>query len=341
MMTLGDFGTLTLDQARKKATREKAKVIEGQDPLVERKRNDPDFTIKQLADLYLSRHAVPLKKRPGSIRDDRSMLQNNILPVLGHKAVKAITRQDLEDLHLSMRQTPIRANRVLALLSKMFTLAEQWGYRDRNPVKGIERFHEEKRSDWLSEAQVKRLAAALIVHPNRRAANAVLLLMLTGTRKSEVLRAEWRQVDFERRTWTIPASNTKEKKIHVVPLARGALELMTSMYDLDPNGRFLFPGDKPGEHLKDLKRFWPQICEIANVNGFRIHDLRHTFASHLVSSGMSLEIVGRMLGHSQASTTQRYSHLADSPLREAADFISDLVTGEDDGKEGEEQHQSD
>jgi integrase len=144
--------------------------------------------------------------------------------------------------------------------------------------------------------------------------NAIRLIMVTGCRKGEALTAKWTDFDFARGVWTKPSHHTKQKKVEHVPLNQQALALLES---LPRDGEYLFPG-RTGVHLTDLKGPWAKVSEMAVLTGVRIHDLRHSFASHLVSSGVSLPIVGKLLGHTQPQTTARYSHLADNPLRDAA-----------------------
>lgn len=326
LMTLGDYGTLTLDQARRRAIREKAKVLDGQDPLHARREAREVPTMADLEHDYLERHALK-HKRQGSIREDKSMLKLYVHPALGSKRVDTVRRRDIERLHQNLKGTPYRANRVLALLSKMFSLAVQWDWRPDNPCRGIQKFHEERRDRWLKTDELRRLSDALDRATNKPAADAVRLLILTGARKGEVLKAEWSQIDFERGVWTKPSAHTKQKRTEHVPLSAPALALLSAMRERDPTGSYLFPGKKAGEALQDLRHFWPQIRREAGLEGVRIHDLRHTFASHLVSSGTSLEMVGRLLGHTQAGTTMRYAYLADDPLREAANRFGSIATG--------------
>ncbi len=326
LMTLGGYGTLTLDQARDKAILAKGKVLDGQDPLEARRDARDAPTMVDLERDYLERHAEK-HKRPSSLREDLSILKNHIRPAFGSKPVEAVRRREIGRLHQNLKATPFRANRVLSLLSKMFSLAMQWDWRADNPCRGIQKFHEERRERWLKTDELRRLTDALDRSTNQRAADAVRLLILTGARKGEVLKAEWEQIDFERGVWTKPSAHTKQKRTEHVPLSAAALTLLQGMRERDPAGRYLFPGGKPGQPLQDIKRFWAQICRQAELKNARIHDLRHTFASHLVSSGLSLELVGRLLGHTQAATTMRYAHLADDPLREAANRYGNIVTG--------------
>jgi integrase len=144
--------------------------------------------------------------------------------------------------------------------------------------------------------------------------NAIRLSMVTGCRKSEALTSKWNDFDLVRHVWTKPSHHTKQKRTEYVPLSEQALSLLDR---LPREGEYVFPG-RTGPHLTDLKGPWAKVCKIARLSGVRIHDLRHSFASHLVSSGVSLPIVGKLLGHTQPQTTARYAHLADNPLREAA-----------------------
>jgi integrase len=223
-------------------------------------------------------------------------------------------------LHAAMKDTPYQANRVLALLSKMLSLAAKWGWRNDNPVRGIERFQEKRRERWLSDDELRRLLAVLNNHPNQRAANSVRFQLLTGARLGEVRMARWSDIDLERGVWTKPSHHTKQKRTEHVPLSGPTLALLAEMRaNAEPNEPNLFPGNVPGQPLQDIKKFWRSVIAEAGINGYRLHDNRHTHASHLVSSGLSLEIVGRLLGHTNPTTTKRYAHIADSPLRAATE----------------------
>ena len=151
----------------------------------------------------------------------------------------------------------------------------------------------------------------------------VRLLTLTGARKGEVLSATWDQFDFERGVWTKPSLHTKEKRTEHIPLEAAAVDLLTSM-KRGATGQYLFPGRVSGEHLKDVERFWEDVCRKAKISNAWINDLRHTYASHLASSGLSLPLTGKLLGHTQPGTTARYAHFADSPLREATNQFGTL-----------------
>jgi integrase len=277
--------------------------------------------MQELADKYLNLHAQP-KKSPQSCKEDIGKL-NIILKKHGHLRVDSISTLDLQKLHSDLYKTPVQANRTMALLSKMFNLAIQWGWRSDNPVKGVGKYKEQKRYRWLDDEESQRLFTVLDAYHNQSVANAIRLL-LTGARKTELLSATWDQFDLEKGVWTKQAHSTKQRKMEHVPVSSVVLGILKQMKE-QANSPFLFPGKTPGEYLKNPKKAWQTIRKKADIPDVRIHDLRHTYASHLVSSGLSLSIVGKLLGHTQASTTQRYAHLADAPLREATELLGNKM----------------
>jgi len=321
--TIGQVGPLiSFAQARAEAVHLLGEAMRGGDPVEAAKNGRKAERMSDLAEQYLVQHARP-KKRPKSVRNDLSMLSGIILPQLGTRLVSEINHRDVQALHSNLRDTPYRANRTLALLSKMFELSIRWGWRQDNPAKGVERFSEEKRHRWLSEAELSRLTKALDAHANQKAANAIRLQLLTGARIGEVLTAKWVDFDLDRGVWIKPSHHTKQKRTEHLPLSSVAASLLASMREHRLiESPFLFPGSDASQPIKDLKWFWKSITGSAKLDDYRIHDNRHTHASHLVSSGLSLAIVGRLLGHTNPMTTQRYAHLADDPLRAAAEIMA-------------------
>jgi integrase len=336
--TIANYPEKSVTWARDEALRLRGKIHDGIDPLEERQQNYAEPTVADLARDYLERHARP-HKRPGSIRNDEMLLANNVLPQLGHLRVSRVGRRDIEKLHSSLKATPYHANRSLSLLSKMFSLAQEWQWRADTPTKGIPRFHEDRRENWLSVEQLESLTRALADYADQTAADALRLLILTGAREGEVLSATWGQFDLNRGRWTKPSHHTKQKKIEHLPLSRAALDVLARMAK-SRTGPYLFPGRFQGARVT-LRRPWIQVLKAAGLATeeqfqgkrqtltryrptVRIHDLRHTYASHLVSSGQSLHIVGRLLGHTQPQTTQRYAHVADEALRQATNQFPDV-----------------
>jgi integrase len=323
-LKLGVHGQITAEQARELARLKLAEVTQGKDPAEEKRKIQDLATVKDLAKDYLERHAQ--KKRPKSVYEDEKLLEKIILPALGKAKIIHVSRRDVETLHLQHEKTPYQANRALALLSKMFSLAMAWEWCDNNPTKGIQKYSEEKRDRWLDDKEMEKLWQVLDEYPNHPTAYVFKFLLLTGARKGEVLNATWDQFDLEKGIWTKPSHLTKQKKTEYLPLSGEALEVLSEIQKFSsPGSPYLFSGRVPGEPLKEVKTFWKSVLKKASLNNIRIHDLRHTHASHLVSSGLSLSIVGRLLGHTQAATTQRYAHLADQSLRQATELFGKKI----------------
>lgn len=327
-------------------------------------------TVADLAKLYLEDYAPAQALRPNSVRHARALLKL-ATGALGKTKVAEVERPDIRKLHGDTRSAGIKAgtkgvyqaNRLLAVLSKTFALAIERGWRTDNPCKGIPKFPEDQRWRNLKEEEVGRLLAACDdyeagIRPatdkdtpeeaarkamplpqdarsatDREAANAIRLLLYTGARLNEVLRAEWSQFELEGGLWEKPSAHTKTKRQHRLELEGPALELLQAMAERKSHPVYLFPGDpklrrkdapvdiKTGKPKgiaprADLRHPWRTISVLAGLEDVKLHDLRRTTASFMLSGGSSLATVGRALGHTQASTTQRYATLAPSIQRE-------------------------
>lgn len=321
--TLGRHPELNAAAARDEAIQVRGALRTGEDPLAAREHRREAPTIEDLFNDYMERHAK-IYLRPNTIRHVGGMARKHILPKIGRLKVADLTRRDVEELHQSIKDAPYQANRVVLLLSKMMNLAKGWEWRADNPCEGVGKFREEKRDRWLSTQEIDRLCDSLDEHADQSIANAIRLMLLTGARRGEALTARWEDFSLELGVWTKPSHHTKQKRTEHVPLSPPAVQLLASMKEKSANG-YLFPGDVPGQPLREIKWAWAKLCERAKISNVRIHDLRHTYASHLVSSGMSLPIVGRLLGHTQPQTTARYAHLADDPLRQATNRFASIV----------------
>jgi integrase len=340
---IGQWPEMSTEQARTEAGKMKTRVRDGKDPLdeeratLEEEKAEP--TMKELCEDYMEQWAIPHKK-PSSQKQDRRMIDTRVLPTLGELKISAVIKRDIKKLHNSLRATPYEANRVKSLLSKMFSLAIEDRLRTDNPCKGIKRFDEPKHEFWLSVEQFQRMELALNEYEQLWAADAIRLLALTGCREGEGLNATWPQFNLTRGTWTKPSHATKEKKTEIIPLNENALALLRRMAkQRDPKVEWLFPADGGERAHTTLRNAWRMVCRNAGLAKpyhkqgkrgmlkrwkptIRINDLRHSFASHLVSSGQSLYEVGKLMGHTQASTTQRYAHIADTALRAVTNKFS-------------------
>lgn len=321
-ITIGHYPTWTLLAARKQAEQLRRQVDLGADPLAERIADRSAPTVRDLFDRYSLEH-LPTKA-PRSAADDRSMWLKDILPAFGAIKVADLTASQCDDLHRTISVSrPTRANRVIEVLRKALNLAVRWEWIARNPASGARRNPEPKRARYLSRAEVNRLVQALEDHPERISADALLFMLLTGCRRGEALNARWDHFDRRNRTWTKPSSETKQRREHRVPYSQAVASILERQR-AEPGGTFVFPG-RLGAPLVEVRRTWLKVCETADLDQVRIHDLRHTFASLLASSGQSLLVVGELLGHSTSQTTKRYTNLYDDSLRLAAESVPVFV----------------
>jgi integrase len=311
----------TVGAARKEAKELRKKIDQGKDPMTEIQAGKDAPTMADLAKRFTEEHLPKL--RPITRRDYEAAIKTLIVPKLGAAKVAEITFADVDALHRKITKdgAPYRANRTVALLSKMFSLAIKWTWRTDNPAKGIERNQEIKRERYLSADELDRLGRALDECQDRQSVMMIQILLLTGARSGEVKSMQWGHLDLKHGVWIKPASTTNQKKLHRVPLSAPALELLKS---IKPEGEFVFPS-RHGGHRGDFKKTWAKVCKAAGIKGCRIHDIRHSFAALAVSDGLSLPMVGRLLGHSTPATTARYAHLHDDPLKEATERVGLLV----------------
>ena len=336
--TIGQFPDWAVTAARAEAKRLRQEIDRGFDPLAEIAAERAAPTVWELCDRFEQEH-LP-RKRPRTAEDYRRMLAIHVRPHFGpHAKVQDVAFADVDALHRKITKSgsPYAANRCVAIVSKMFSLAVRWGYRETNPAKGIERNIEYGRRRYLSGDELGRLVTALAAHPDKQAADAVRLLLLTGCRRGEALAARWADIDLGAGVWSKPASSTKQKEHHEAPLSAPARALLKRIQEEQVDKRrllptWVFPSHGASGHRVELKKDWAQLCKAAAITGLRLHDLRHSYASQLVSGGASLPLIGAMLGHASPQTTSRYAHLARSPMEEAAERIGSLV--ENAGKPG-------
>lgn len=321
-ITIGRYPAWSVLAARKHAEQLRRQVDLGGDPLESRIEERTAPTVRDLFDRYASEH-LP-NKAPRSAQDDRAMWRNDILPRLGSRKVRELVASDCDELHKSISlDRPVRANRVVEVLRKALNLAIRWGWIERNPASGVRRNQEQKRHRYLRREDVARLISALELHPERASADAILLMLLTGCRKSEALQAQWSQFDLQRRVWTKPSSQTKQRREHRVPYSLAVADLLSRRAKARTCS-YIFAG-RANQPLQDVRRTWTAVCRASGLSSVRLHDLRHTFASLAASSGQSLLIVGELLGHSTPQTTKRYASLYDDSLRVAAEGVAAVI----------------
>jgi integrase len=332
--TIGQFPTWKTGAAREEAAALKQRIrLSGEDPLAALEADRNAKTVANLAERFLGEHCER-KNRASTTESYRRTLNKWVLPKLKHLKVTEVSYADIDCLHGAVTKAagPYAANRTVAVLSKMFNQAIKWKWTIENPARGIERNAEPKRARYLDpeKGEFERLTKALEQHPDKQATNIVRLLLLTGARRGEVLNAKWGQFDLQKGTWTKPGATTKQKTEHHAPLSAPARRLLAEIFEGVPEGArrdedWVFPGKVTGQPREGIKRAWEEIRQASGLPDLRIHDLRHSYASILASSGLSLSIIGQLLGHTQPATTARYAHLFDDPLRAATERVAAII----------------
>jgi integrase len=372
--TIGLHGSpWTPESARTEAKRLLALVEQGKDPAAEKQAGKKAETMAEICAKFLTEH-VKIKRKGRTADEYKRLIDKFILPALGNKKVKDMARQDVAKLHHKLQATPYQANRVLAVLSKLFNLAEAWGIRPdgTNPCRHVEKFEEQKRERMLSAEELAAFGETLAAYDGSvYAIAAIKLLIFTGARLNEVLGLRWEDVNFENGDARLldhkTSRKTGSKTLHLPP---PAVAVLTELPRIDGNP-YVIVGGKPEAHLVNLEKPWRAVREAATLKlwrkskieavadlvarldrelkeelsfkkckeaadaadikpplgmtNVRLHDLRHAFASVAASSGMGLPIIGKLLGHTQAQTTQRYAHLASDPVKAAAATVAGKV----------------
>lgn len=301
MFTLGRCCDMEPSQARDRARALFVRIREGHDPAAERTGDREALNVSELLDMYIERHAVPYKK-PSSVRSDRYIIDRYLKPKLGKLPVVEVTMEDVSRLHAGMRATPIQANRVIAVLSKAFSVAERWGLRPKgsHPVKGHPRYRENPREKFLTIEQVRAVFRELegpAHHPSF--SRLVRLLLLTGCRLGEIMRARTEWIDWERGLLVLPDAKTGGRKVAIPP---SALALVSR------DSVWLCPGTKAGCHFRSPWEAWRRVRRSLGLGDVRLHDLRHTVGSIAHEAGLSQRQVADLLGHRNLGTTSRYIH---------------------------------
>jgi integrase len=347
-VTLGRVGKITPDEAHKLAKTTLGAVAHGRDPAGENAAERRSATLRELADLFLTEHAEA-KRKPATAGHYRDILERLVLPELGNRKANMIATADVARLHAKLRDRPYLANRMIAVVGSLYSFL---GRRRIvpfafNPARGMDKYPERSRERFLTTDELTRLSEAIreaetiglpyaigetklrakhapkeekrrtVIGPH--AAAAIRLLIFTGARLREILHLKWEHVDFERGMLRLPDSKTGKKAIVLNAPA------MAVLAGLPPVGAYVIAGrdaDMDDEKPRaDLNRPWRAVVKRAGLVGLRIHDLRHTHASVGAGAGLGLPIIGKLLGHKKASTTQRYAHLDVDPLRRASEHI--------------------
>ena len=314
---LGTYGILTVEEARQQARDWLSQVARGLDPA----QAPPQVrTISDLANRFLTEHVLRHNK-PLMQRNVQILLRLHVLPALGSQDVRRLASPSVRALHQAMHHTPYQANRTLALVSKMFALAERWGWRDlgTNPARGIQAYREHARERYLTPEELQRLMQALGEADQARTHHwrftmAVRLVLFTGARTGEILGLKWAYIDWQHGEARLPDSKTGPKSLY---FSQEALEVIRRL-PREIDNPFCLPGTKPGRPYGGLRLTWEHFRRTVGLDEVRLHDLRHTYAAYAAGAGVSLPQIGALLGHKHPQATARYAHIAPEVAHAAA-----------------------
>jgi integrase len=322
-ITIGYADTTSLAKARADALQTLAAMRGGVDPTADRKARlraaaAGSVTIGELSERWMAEFVIP-KLKPRTVSDYKQLLALHILPALGNLTVAEIDREHVERRHLDMKNTPRRANYTVATMKALLGFAVRRGLRPNNPASGIQPYRENKRERFLTEAEIAAAADAITVAEGDGvigpfAAAGLRLALFTGARSGEITAFKWDYVDWERRLIRLPDSKNNEPR--TIHLSDAAIEVLRNTPHVGP---FVVAGTKHAEPYKSLSHAWGRARKYAGLNDVRLHDLRHSYASLAAGRGVSLHMIGKILGHRDPATTQRYAHLA----RDAVQMVND------------------
>ncbi len=327
-VTLGRHGVLTLDEARRRAKKLLGVVADGGDPAADREKYRKAPTVEELCDRYLVEHVAEHNK-PSTAKEFRRLVEKRIKPAIGKLKVVDVTRADVIKMHRAMRKTPRQANHAVAVLSKVFSLAELWGLRPdgSNPCRHVKRYAETERERFLAEVELSRLGAALAgaetegtEQPSVTA--AIRLLALTGCRLGEILGLRWDDVDL-----TGGAIDILDAKAGGRAQTVGALTLAL-LDGLPRAGEWVLPGTSPDRavSVSTVEKAWSRLRKQAGLEDARLHDLRHTVGTYAAHTGANAFLVRDKLGHKTLAMTGRYVGRDTDPLRALSDKVESRIS---------------
>jgi integrase len=320
MFKLGVFPDLNVAQVREKAKKTRGDLAQGKNPKAEKREG---ITVGEFFEVYMERHG-DLKK---SKANDKNSF-NKYLKPWSTQPLQGISRSKVELLHRNVgKDMPVQANRVLALLSTMFSKAMVWGYfKGENPCRGIKKFREISRDRFLSGEELGRFFDALEIAENPDFRDFILLCLLSGARKANVLSMRWKDIDFERSVWKIPGEVSKNGEPMQIPLLADALEILKRRR-AGTSSVFVLEGPGKKGHYMEPKRAWGTLLKRAKLENLRIHDLRRSMGSWMTIQGASLPIVGKALGHKTSQATSIYARLNLDPVRIAMEKAAEGMLG--------------
>jgi len=313
---IGRVGEITLEQARGQATDFNGQIAKGMNPQETRRAQQGEVSLAGLYEEFRTRHLLPYR-RPLTIKEyDRQV--RLYLARWHNRQLSSIRQRDVQALHgkIGKERGRYAANRLLALVKVMYNKAKAWGlFAGDNPAEGVVRFPERSRERFLQHDELQRFVTALDEETNTTARDCLMMLLLTGARRSNVQSMVWKDLDLDRAEWRIP--DTKSGDPQTVTLTSRAVAILTQRQAEQEHPTWVFPGKGESGHIVELKSVWARLLKRAGIEDLRIHDLRRSAGSWMAITGASLPIIGKSLGHKTASATQVYSRLNQDPVRES------------------------
>ncbi len=321
-ITLGRYPDLSLEHARAQAHTLNAAIAEGRNPNEERREAKAEWTLSDLFERYLEQYAKPHKR---SWKEDQAQFRRYLAETWGGHKLSSLRRDEIQALHTRLGEDHghYAANRLLSLLHTLFDKAREWGWKGENPARGIKKFREKSRERFLRAEELPRLFRALEQDANPDIRDYVLLALLTGARKSNLLAMRWEEIHLEREVWEIPL--TKNGGGQTVPLMAEAREILRRRRRADPGGEFVFPGRGRSGHLQEPKKAWQRILERADLKDLRLHDLRRSLGSWQAATGANQAIIGKTLNHRDMKSTAIYTRLDLDPVRRAMETATRAI----------------
>ncbi|GJM17484.1 MAG: integrase [Thermodesulfobacteriota bacterium] len=320
-ITLGRYPDMTIEQARRESKRITLDIADGKNPAEIKRGHKAELTFSELFIEYLERHAKPKKK---TWKEDQAQFRLYLEKPLGKKKLSVIDRKNIANIHgdITKKGHAPTANRVKALLSSIFGWAISVGIWESNPATGIKSNSENQRDRFLQSDELPRFFKSLAEEPNDTIRDYVLMSLLTGARRANVLSMKWTDINFERAEWRI--IETKNGTPQTVALSPEAIEVLTSRKPTEA-AEFVFPGVGKAKHLMEPKKGWKRILERADISNLRIHDLRRTLGSWQAKTGASLAIIGKSLNHKNQNTTAIYARLDLDPVRDSVNTATSAM----------------
>jgi len=314
-VTLGRYPEMSIERARIASANLNAAIENGGSPASSQRAKRQEMTLDDLYEAYMERQAA-FNRRPDKPKANYRLYLSH----LGKRKLSSIKHEEVDRLHkkIGTDRGKVTANTALKLLQVMFNKAiNEWRiWSGENPAHGIKKFTEHSRDRFLQSDELPRFFQAVAEEPSPVIRDYILLSLLTGARKANVLSMRWRDVSLERGEWRIPL--TKNGTPQTVTLSVEAIEILTErLKSAAREAEFVFPGAGKSGHLADPKKGWTRVLASAGLRDLRIHDLRRTLGSWQAKQGASLSIIGKSLNHKNPQTTAIYARLDLDPVRKS------------------------